>query len=278
MTTSARGLSRALLVDGDFVLLRMALVDDLDGDYEAAIVLQRIAWRCEHHEEWTATHAKIQAETRLSARKVKRALGVLRSRGYLTSRRTSPWDPTQAWRVVFDSAPVGDPGDARDVHHVMAESTSTGGGETVLTSLEDRETTPTPTAGVAPGVAPTCDGATNGHERTTSPMVTSPTKRPTPIPNDFTASPAMVAWARRHTPDVDAAFETQQFRDFHANSGKRGLDWVRAWHVWMRREQKWSDERRLRRRDGRPTGFVPISDADLSVFNEQLRAQWGETP
>lgn len=66
------------------------------------------------------------------------------------------------------------------------------------------------------------------------------TKRGARIPADFEATPAMVEWARQNTPNVGYA-ETEQFRDYWlgesgAKASKR--DWVRAWQVWMRREQK----------------------------------------
>jgi hypothetical protein len=95
------GLDPRLLIAGDFIMLRMALVDALDGDIEAALVLQRIAWRCERDGEWAATHEDIQQETRLSEWKVKRALTTLRDKGFISSRRVSPYDPTQVWSLLL---------------------------------------------------------------------------------------------------------------------------------------------------------------------------------
>jgi len=103
MSDNKRGLDPRLLIAGDFIMLRMALVDALDGDIEAALVLQRIAWRCERDGHWRATHEDIQQETRLSERKVKTALKVLRDKGYLTARRATAYDATLVWSVLLDT-------------------------------------------------------------------------------------------------------------------------------------------------------------------------------
>lgn len=87
------------LLDGDFVLVRMALVDALEGDYRSAIILQRIAWRCEATGSWTATAAEIAEEVRMSLRTVERSLGMLRKRGLLTRRDAARMDRTSVWSI-----------------------------------------------------------------------------------------------------------------------------------------------------------------------------------
>lgn len=70
-------------------------------------------------------------------------------------------------------------------------------------------------------------------------------KRGTRIPDDFTVTPAMIDWARQHTPLVGQT-ETDLFVEYwQSESGAKAtkIDWVKAWQVWMRREQK-SAERR----------------------------------
>lgn len=65
-------------------------------------------------------------------------------------------------------------------------------------------------------------------------------KRAHRIPDDFAATPEMIAWARKNTPNVGQA-ETEQFIDYwQSESGAkaRKIDWTKAWKVWMRREQK----------------------------------------
>lgn len=95
------GLDPRLLIAGDFIMLRMALVDALDGDIEAALVLQRIAWRCERDGFWKATHEDIQQETRLSEWKVKTALKTLRDKGFLNAERAGAYDPTLVWTIRY---------------------------------------------------------------------------------------------------------------------------------------------------------------------------------
>lgn len=129
----------------------------------------------------------------------------------------------------------------------------------------------TPSVGTA-DAAPDADGAL-----VLDFPASKPTKQPRRIPDDFAVTPAMAEWARGSAPDVDVTFETQQFKDWHAHRGKPGLDWTRAWYTWMRKAQKWAVERRTARRDGRPTGFVTASDADVEALNAQMRAQWGQT-
>jgi hypothetical protein len=57
------------------------------------------------------------------------------------------------------------------------------------------------------------------------------------LPDDFTVTAEMVAWAREHTPHVDGRRETERFFDhWRAKAGKDGrkLDWVATWRNWMR--------------------------------------------
>lgn len=99
MTPKQQGLDPDLLIAPDFILVRMALVDTVG--WNAAIVLQRIAFRCEVHPDgWSATVEDICRETRLKPSVVKAAIKLLRTRGYLDSRRASTWDSTQVWRII----------------------------------------------------------------------------------------------------------------------------------------------------------------------------------
>lgn len=62
--------------------------------------------------------------------------------------------------------------------------------------------------------------------------------RATRIPEDFTVTSAMVAWAQENVPHVDGRRATAMFIDhFRAASGAnaRKLDWVAAWRNWMRK-------------------------------------------
>lgn len=124
------GTDPALFVAPDFILLRMALVDDLDGDHQAAIVLQRMMWRCERDGEWVASLAQIAAETRFPERTVRRIIERLRAGGRITSRRVGAYDPTQVWTVVLAG------------HHVVANVATTVVANVAITSLEDVKTNP----------------------------------------------------------------------------------------------------------------------------------------
>ena len=113
-------------------------------------------------------------------------------------------------------------------------------------------------------------------EKTTS----SSSARATRIPNDFTVTPDMVAWARQHTPLVGQV-ETDKFIDYwQAKSGKDATkrDWVATWRNWMRRAQD-EAERRGAPRPTRATKDDRISalDAFLVPENSQptLRALTG---
>ncbi|MDV7171932.1 hypothetical protein R4144_00685 [Gordonia amicalis] len=98
--TEQQGLDPDLLIAPDFILVRMALVDAIG--WNPAIVLQRIAFRCNVHPDgWSATIDEICRETRLKPTVVKAALKLLRTRGYLASRRASRSDSTQVWSIIF---------------------------------------------------------------------------------------------------------------------------------------------------------------------------------
>jgi len=67
------------------------------------------------------------------------------------------------------------------------------------------------------------------------------TTRGTRIPDDFTVTPAMVAWARENTPDVDGKYQTEKFiRYWRAKSGRDAtkVDWVATWENWMFKAQE----------------------------------------
>lgn len=83
----------------------------------------------------------------------------------------------------------------------------------------------------APSDAPADAGAT----------ATPKAKRGTRIPEPFTVTPEMVAWARSECPGLDHKAVTEKFIDhWRAQPGQRGvkLDWVATWRNWMRREHE----------------------------------------
>ena len=87
-----------LLIEPDYVLVRMALVKEVG--LEAAVVLQRIHWRCDVRPQgWSISHEDLAAELRLSVYAVRKATKVLRGRGWLLSTRVSEWDSTPVWSL-----------------------------------------------------------------------------------------------------------------------------------------------------------------------------------
>lgn len=104
----------SLLLHGDFVLVRMALVDAVG--WTQAAVLQRIAWRCEHTGEWAASHAVIATEVRMSERTVREATKSLRAQGWLAVRDAGPFDKTSVWSI---------PGGSRRVETAVSAASET---------------------------------------------------------------------------------------------------------------------------------------------------------
>lgn len=83
-------------------------------------------------------------------------------------------------------------------------------------------------------------GTGKGKERKGTPSggraTARPAKRGQRIPDDFTVTPDMVAWAREKTPHVNGRVETEKFINFwqaKAGAGATKLDWVRTWRNWM---------------------------------------------
>jgi hypothetical protein len=73
-----------------------------------------------------------------------------------------------------------------------------------------------------------------GEKKTSSSSM--PRKRGSRIPDDFTVTPEMVAWARERCPHVNGRAETEKFINYwQAKSGKDAtkLDWVKTWRNWM---------------------------------------------
>ena len=98
----------------------------------------------------------------------------------------------------------------------------------------------------------------------------SPRKRGTRLPPDFTVDPGMVAWAREHAPDVNGRTATAAFIDYW--SGKTGkdatkLDWVATWRNWMRTEQSKAERYRPRAPTVRPNADDTIRDLLSPVAN-----------
>ena len=78
-------------------------------------------------------------------------------------------------------------------------------------------------------------------------------KRGTRIPDDFTVTPDMVAWARDNASHVDGRYETAQFCDYwRSKAGKDAakLNWVLTWQTWMRKAEQQAPTSRNGTRSG----------------------------
>src|SRR5580704_15116612 len=98
-------IDRALLAASDFTPVRSALLRALDGDAAGAIVLTRIAWRCEGPQAvegwWAGTNETIADETGLSVDQVYRAINRLKKSKHLNASKRhndGPWDQTMSYQ------------------------------------------------------------------------------------------------------------------------------------------------------------------------------------
>jgi hypothetical protein len=108
--------------------------------------------------------------------------------------------------------------------------------------VTDALVTPFVTGGVTPApTRPDPNTPPNGG------VAAPPRRRGTRIPEDFTVTVDMVAWARDHVPAVDGRRETEKFIDFwRAKPGAAGVkaDWVSTWRNWMRKADEDLETRR----------------------------------
>lgn len=94
------GVPRDLLVPRDFIMLHLDLVDMVPS-LESAVLLLRIQYRAGDG-WWEVTKAEMQTETRLSERKLDRALRELLDAGFIEWERVSPTDNLRKCRVKYD--------------------------------------------------------------------------------------------------------------------------------------------------------------------------------
>ena len=60
------------------------------------------------------------------------------------------------------------------------------------------------------------------------------------LPDGFSISQEMRAWARFKIPQVNIDAEHENFCDYWKAHGKKMADWVATWRVWMRRVPEFS--------------------------------------
>lgn len=95
------GVQRQWIAPENFVQIHFDLID-MGLSLEAALLLHRIYFRSNIGSGWwLATKAEMQADTRLSERKLDRAVTELRERGMIEWRRQNAQNPTLAWRLLW---------------------------------------------------------------------------------------------------------------------------------------------------------------------------------
>ncbi len=217
VASPAAGFDPALLIGGDFVLVRTALLDALGGDLAAAVLLQRIAWRCERAPEgWRATREELRAETHLSEWQLRKALKVLTDRGWLTSRRASRYDSVQVWQVhTTKRATSANAPHSRDGGFLNVESEESSISdieESSMSSLEDVETS----SPLPPFAGGSGDGAQTNCE-----------KPETIAPRDNTRQRRSQAYDTTQRPDVNGL--CQHLAERIVANGSRQPEITYAW-------------------------------------------------
>lgn len=100
MNQSNAGVPANHIAGTNFIMVHLDLVDDLDGDFHAALLLDRIRFRAGDG-WWTATRDQLMADTRLNEYHLKRAIKTLRDMGFLETERVSAYDATLKYRVII---------------------------------------------------------------------------------------------------------------------------------------------------------------------------------
>jgi DNA-binding MarR family transcriptional regulator len=204
--------------------------------------------------------AELRRKTGLSERGVQSAIGSLVKLGELFVGRNMGPRGCNRYRVIMatpaDSAGVqavhpADPAPPR--RECTPQAVREAADPAPRTPQTVRETPAAP----APGTVPEPSIEPSGKRR----------RRGTRIPDPFTVTPDMVAWARENCPTVDGRRETEKFINYWtaktgANATK--LDWVATWKNWMLTAAERSS-------NGRASPHRPYRDpADVSIYHGEL--------
>lgn len=225
-----------LLTAPDFIGVRAALVKELGGDANRALVLTRIHWRADErwresiHADgfwwWRATREVIAEETGLSVDQVKRILAWLVKEGYVVSEAhqiDGKWDQTRSLRVNVGA----DPRDARaESPAIGADLPRSIGAESPNPPIQTVKTTP---------------------------------NRATAMIENWQPAPEDIAWAKDRGHEVPyLQHETERFVNHFLANGQTKKLWGRAWRNWVDQKFVKSPIPSKRFASG---GTVPISRA-----------------
>ncbi|GAA3878644.1 hypothetical protein GCM10022243_49200 [Saccharothrix violaceirubra] len=188
------------------------------------------------------------------------------SREYVLAKREKERDKKRGQRAANPGAgsrtpsskPVVSPGDTR--------------GDTPGTHVGSPSGSPRPSSKPVQPVQPNKEQPPSGVVAPTRPRASAGTY----IPEDFTATDEMIAWARKETPLVGAA-ETDQFRDYWlaaCGPSAKKRNWLAAWRKWMREAQAKAEAAPVRPhplvRQRQGLGRVPTTDTGTVTGSRRM--------
>lgn len=99
--SSTPGANPEHIAGTDFVMIHMDLLDELGGDFHAALLFARIQFRAGTDGWWEATRARILEDTRMTEYQFKQALRTLKDAGYVQTERVAAYNATLRYRVII---------------------------------------------------------------------------------------------------------------------------------------------------------------------------------
>lgn len=234
--------------DNQKVCVEMWIVDLLDGDHAAAVLLSQLLWWFQPAKGQTRPRVRYEREgalwllradddwwddCRLTAKQVRRIRKVLLDADLIVYRRfkwnggpTSAWQPNASRFAQMDESEKSPAPEWANQGAPEGETGRPDGSLPIDTDLKDKPKRQ-PLVLVADEPKPT---------------------RASAFPEQFFITPEMRQWAMTEVPTVDLQAETRKFCDHFRANGKRMKDWTAAWRNWMRKSIEWGP-----RRDGAST-------------------------
>lgn len=236
----------------DFIMVHRELVTVLDGDYEAAMVLDRIRFRSGRDGWWVATAPEMQAETCLTEWKLKAAVKHLRDVGLIESVRVSSFDPTQKWRLVMEESSVPCGMETSDTGSVKEESSDTVKEESSDTSSKNSKNT---------------SGST----------VQDPEMHPMrAIRRDWQPSGGFATYLHATYPHVDIERRVREFVLWHMQNSKTSRSWEALLETWISRDEaeatdlEGTDDLGIPRTQRKTSSVQPAQPGDPDYFDPDL--------